>query len=199
MVIALIALVFAVGTGSAVAAKSLIDGRDIKRGSIPMNRLTEAAQKSLKGARGPAGPEGKQGPQGPAGPAGPQGPAGPAGPDAPAGPRGEEGAQGPAGRDGVSGYEIVGPEVDQITVTDETKSAKASCPDNGSVAIGGGAAVLSGEVTLNESTPADIEQVKEPDEDDPNGRWAATSWKVTVTNSGGTAKVQPYVICAFVN
>src|SRR5690554_5228317 len=74
MIVALIALLFATGTGSAIAAKSLINGKDIKRGSIPANRLTKGAQekftKATKGERGPVGPAGAQGPAGPVGPAG---------------------------------------------------------------------------------------------------------------------------------
>jgi hypothetical protein len=93
MAVSVVALVFAT-TGSAVAAKTFIDGDDINKNSIPANRLTEGARDSLQGDRGPRGREGDQGPVGPAGAAGP---AGTAGPEGPAGPKGETGPQGPAG------------------------------------------------------------------------------------------------------
>jgi hypothetical protein len=107
MAVSVVALVFAT-TGSAVAAKSFIDGDDIKKDSIPANRLTEGARESLEGNRGPrgrdgdAGAQGAQGVQGPSGPAGPEGPKGETGPAGPAG-AGAPGPQGPAGPAGPAG------------------------------------------------------------------------------------------------
>lgn len=92
MAVAVIAMVFAT-TGSAVAAK-LIDGGDIEKHSIPENRLTKRAIKSLQGEDGERGRRGAQGPAGPAGQAGAQGPAGPIGET---GAQGGEGPRGPAG------------------------------------------------------------------------------------------------------
>ena len=67
------ALIAALTVGGATAAGT-INGRSIKNHSIPVVKLTLAAQKSLRtGVAGPAGP------QGPAGPKGAQGPQGPAG------------------------------------------------------------------------------------------------------------------------
>jgi hypothetical protein len=65
MVVALIALVMAMG-GSAVAA-SLITSKQIKNGTIQLADISKKAQKSLKGkagAQGPQGPAGAQGAQG---------------------------------------------------------------------------------------------------------------------------------------
>jgi hypothetical protein len=76
------ALIAALSVGGATAAK-IISGRAIKNHSIPLVKLTFAAQKSLR-----TGLPGPQGPQGPAGPAGAQGPAGPKGPQGPTGPAG---------------------------------------------------------------------------------------------------------------
>lgn len=69
---ALIAAVVAaaIAASSAVAATHLIDGRTIRRHSIPLNRLTHV----------PVGKTGATGPQGPAGPVGPAGAQGPQGP-----------------------------------------------------------------------------------------------------------------------
>ena len=70
-VLGFLALFVALG-GTAFAAKSLIDGHNIKRNSIPMNRLSKSLQtKITKGTRLRAG--GTQGPQGPRGAQGPKG------------------------------------------------------------------------------------------------------------------------------
>jgi Collagen triple helix repeat (20 copies) len=83
------ALIAALSVGGATAAK-IISGRAIKNHSIPLAKLTFAAQKSLR-----TGLPGPQGPQGPAGPAGAQGPAGQ---------RGPQGQQGPAGNAALLSY-----------------------------------------------------------------------------------------------
>lgn len=76
-IIALIALVFAM-TGTGIAAKSLITGKQIKDGTISDKDLSKAVRKQLAktgaaGAAGPQGPAGAPGAQGPAG--SPDGPA----------------------------------------------------------------------------------------------------------------------------
>lgn len=81
--------VFAALAGTATAASSLIDGKEIKRGtitgkqiknkSLALNKLAPAAVKSLQGATGARGPEGPRGATGATGA------------------KGETGAQGPAG------------------------------------------------------------------------------------------------------
>lgn len=108
-----------VGAGSATAASLItsaqikdgtIQNRDIKKGSISLNRLTPGTQALIRagavtplsgqsvgakgdkgdpGAQGPTGATGAQGEQGPNGSTGPQGPAGPQGPE---GPKGDTGA-----------------------------------------------------------------------------------------------------------
>jgi hypothetical protein len=55
--VAYTALLFAL-CGTSFAAASYINGKQIKPHSIPKNRLTGSAIKSLRGARGPTGPAG---------------------------------------------------------------------------------------------------------------------------------------------
>lgn len=120
MIVAIIALVFAT-TGSAIAARQLITGRDIARGTITAQNLARSARRSLAGPRGRRGPEGprgaeglmgpqgppgssgERGPQGPKGEVGPQGERGPQGGTGPIGPRGEQGPAGENGTDGAPG------------------------------------------------------------------------------------------------
>jgi hypothetical protein len=68
--IALLALFLALG-GTSFAAASFINGKQIKPGSLPKNRLTKSAIRSLKGAKGVQGLPGQRGPTGPLGPANP--------------------------------------------------------------------------------------------------------------------------------
>jgi hypothetical protein len=90
--------VFAVLAGTATAATGLINGKQIKPGTITgkqikkkslgLSSLSDAAVNGLRGKpgrRGEAGPKGEAGPRGEAGPKGD------------AGPKGEPGPQGPAG------------------------------------------------------------------------------------------------------
>lgn len=108
MIVAIIALVFAT-TGSAIAARQLITGRDIARGTITASNLARSARRSLAGPRGPRGPEGAAGDQGFPGARGPQGttgergPAGPQGREGPQGIQGLRGEPGPTGRTGEQG------------------------------------------------------------------------------------------------
>jgi len=108
MVVACLAVVLAM-TGSAFAARALINGGDIKNGTISASKLSRSAVHSLRGHRGPAGPAGRdgfvgaQGPQGSTGPEGPRGPDGPAGPQGPKGTTGDTGARGPQGPQGDQG------------------------------------------------------------------------------------------------
>ncbi len=82
--------VFAALAGTATAASSLIDGKEIKRGtitgkqiknkSLALNKLAPAAVSKLQGAAGPRGPEGPRGETGARGEAGAKGETGPQGP-----------------------------------------------------------------------------------------------------------------------
>lgn len=99
MAVAVIAVVLAM-TGSAVAAKQLISGRDIRKGTITADRLSRSARRALQGR---VGPEGPAGPKGDAGAVGAVGPAGPVGPQGERGPQGAQGEQGPQGEQGVAG------------------------------------------------------------------------------------------------
>ena len=81
-VIATLALFVALG-GTSVAAVSYINGKQIKPHSIPKNRLTKSAVRSLHGAKGAAGAPGQRGPTGAQGPQGIQGTQGVQGPIGP--------------------------------------------------------------------------------------------------------------------
>jgi len=70
LVISLLALFVALG-GTSLAAVNLINGRQIEPHSLPKNRLTQAAIKTLHGARGPKGARGVQGLKGDQGDPGP--------------------------------------------------------------------------------------------------------------------------------
>jgi hypothetical protein len=86
--------VFAALAGTATAANSLINGKEIKRGtitgkqiknkSLALSKLAPAAVAKLQGATGPRGPEGPRGAKGETGSQGPAGLQGPAGIVAPA-------------------------------------------------------------------------------------------------------------------
>lgn len=72
------------GGGIATAATTnLLNGHNIKEGSIPTNRLSASAQHAIERAshytHGPTGPKGPAGATGAAGPQGPKGNTGPAG------------------------------------------------------------------------------------------------------------------------
>jgi hypothetical protein len=82
-VIATVALVIAVGGGTAAYASGLIDGSQIKNHSIAAKKLTKSAIESLRGKRGRTGPAGSRGPAGPSGATGAQGPQGVPGKPAP--------------------------------------------------------------------------------------------------------------------
>jgi hypothetical protein len=81
--------VFAVLAGTATAANGLINGSEIKKGtitgkqiknkSLSVNELSKAAVKKLSGATGPRGPEGPRGERGERGEKGETGAPGPAG------------------------------------------------------------------------------------------------------------------------
>lgn len=73
LVVSLVALFVALG-GTSLAAANYINGKHIKPHSIPTDRLTKGAIKTLHGAQGPRGPQGTQGLQGPKGDTGGIGP-----------------------------------------------------------------------------------------------------------------------------
>jgi hypothetical protein len=77
MVVALAALFVSLGgLGYAKQIANLIDGHQIKKGSIEADRLSKKARSSLRGQTGSRGRQGNQGAQGPKGSTGTQGPAG---------------------------------------------------------------------------------------------------------------------------
>jgi hypothetical protein len=76
LVVSLIALFVALGSGAALAS-GLISGKQIVDHSIPEKKLSRSTIKALHGLRGPAGPQGPRGAtglQGPTGATGSQGP-----------------------------------------------------------------------------------------------------------------------------
>lgn len=99
--IALTALFFAL-SGGAYATSQLIDGRNIKKGTIGEAQLNRRSRAKLN-RRAQRGPPGPQGLQGPAGPAGAKGADGVDGNDGKTGATGSQGPQGLAGRDGAPG------------------------------------------------------------------------------------------------
>lgn len=143
-VIAVIALFVAL-SGSATAAV-VINGKQIKKGTISEARLSKALKKKLKsksvnaapvaGATGSTGPQGVRGPQGnngsdgspgPQGAKGDQGVKGEQGDTGDAGeqgPRGAKGSQGPAGATGPAGP--TGPGL-ELAATFNDKSELISC------------------------------------------------------------------------
>ena len=199
LVLAVVGLVLVAMTGSAVAAR-LIDGHQIKKRSIPADRLTKDAKKALQGKPGKRGPKGKPGrtgaigPQGPQGPQGSQGATGPQGPQGQRGPAGPAGPRGESGADGVSGYEVIG----QTVVWSPGFDAKTMpCPD-GKVAIGGGLKADGGgpapaeKVQLVGSYPTGLDTADPTKERD----WRASSWTVTGQNAtNGKTGVQTFVVC----
>ena len=108
LAVAIVAVVLAL-TGGAFAAGKLIDGSQIKNGSIAASKLTASAKKQLegeqgpKGAKGATGATGATGSQGPKGDKGDTGAQGDTGANGPQGPKGDTGAQGPKGDKGDTG------------------------------------------------------------------------------------------------
>jgi hypothetical protein len=99
----LLALFVALG-GTSFAAAGVIRGTQIAPHSIPKNRLTNGAIKSLKGGRGAQGVPGAQGAQGPPGSAGAPGGQGLPGAAGPTGLAGAKGATGSTGYTGATGH-----------------------------------------------------------------------------------------------
>lgn len=108
---------------------------------------------------------------------------------------------------GVNRYEIVGRGTDTVTLSaGETAeivtlcaSADSAPAQQAEVAFGGGAKATAGTITVVGSYPHAVEQVSEPSETDPAGRWGARGWAVQVTAGLLGATVQPYVVCAAAN
>jgi hypothetical protein len=71
LIVSIVAVVMAGGGGAYAATK--INGKNIKKGTVPLSALSSSAKNALKGQTGPAGPAGAQGAQGPQGPQGPAG------------------------------------------------------------------------------------------------------------------------------
>jgi hypothetical protein len=105
MVIATVALVFAMSGGAYAAQKYLITSTKQISPKVLKSLQGKAGAKGANGAAGPAGPAGSAGAvgAGTAGAQGPAGPAGPAGPQGATGPKGETGTAGAKGEKGATG------------------------------------------------------------------------------------------------
>jgi hypothetical protein len=99
LIVASLALFLALGGGAAAAATNMFSGSQIKKNSIPANRLTAGARQALS----QPGATGKQGPRGQQGARGQQGTRGKTGARGTTGARGATGATGPAGAKGATG------------------------------------------------------------------------------------------------
>ena len=104
-VIAIVALVAALGGGAYAASGGSSDGK----------ATASADGKATASAKGKPGPRGKTGKTGKTGPAGPAGPAGLAGAAGPAGPKGDPGAKGDSGTPGSPGAPGKGVVLTEIT------------------------------------------------------------------------------------
>lgn len=123
LILSALALVVALTASGAIAAVK-INGADIKRGTIPADRLTKNARATLKGQRGPAGADGFDGAPGISGAQGPPGFSG-----AP----GAAGARG--GFDPSKVQYVTGPEL--TIAAGSIGTVLAPCPA-GTTVIGGG-------------------------------------------------------------
>jgi hypothetical protein len=123
-VLAMVAIVIATAGTATAATSALINGHQIKKGSIPITALSSSARKALVGRTGPVGAIGPRGPQGTQGVQGIQG---------------IQGVKGDTGSSGVSGYTVV---QNNVTVLTGAFSGQVSvtCPAGDSVIGGGGGA-----------------------------------------------------------
>jgi hypothetical protein len=112
---AIVAAVIAalVASGSTLAASQAINGRHIARHSIPANRLTPSAHKSLRGQRGARGAQG------------------------PVGHTGASGSSGPRGLTTAVSPSLIDTEQAEADLDTSPQTLTAYCP-GGDVAIGGG-------------------------------------------------------------
>jgi hypothetical protein len=151
MVIALIALFFALAGGAFAAQHYIITStKQIK----PSVRAALKGQQGTRGATGATGATGDTGPMGPRGlqgipgEAAAKGDTGPMGPQGPQGSKGDKGADstvpgpkgdtGAPGAPGVSGYQIVKHRMSyDIPWTSEVHSTLAECPEGKKVLSGG--------------------------------------------------------------
>ncbi len=120
-VLAMVAIVVATA-GTATAASALINGHQIKKGSIPITALSRSARKALMGRAGAVGATGPRGPQGAQGIQGIEG---------------VQGVKGNTGSSGVSGYTVVQNNVTVLTGA-FFGQVSVTCPAGDSVIGGGG-------------------------------------------------------------
>jgi Collagen triple helix repeat (20 copies) len=147
LVLGAVAVFIALG-GSAAAATGMLSGSQIKKNSIPLNRLTgdarasrgERGPRGYKGATGDRGQRGKtsaRGATGLTGSQGPQGAVGATGSAGPAGPAGAPGAPGNGGALSVVYSDIPSPFPDSLPA--EGFQAAAAAEFGGAVQLAGSA------------------------------------------------------------
>ena len=169
-VIATVALVVAVGGGTAAYASGLINGSQIKNHSIAAKKLTNSAIKSLRGQRGPKGPAGATGATGSQGPQGIQGP------------------KGDTGSTGLTGYKVV------ENVASSSGAGLfhgfATCPA-GQTAIGGGYEfdAISGGGSVEWSIPWSSGNA---------GSVVHDQWYIGANATAGSQNLEVYADCATV-
>lgn len=138
-IISLIALFVSVSGIATAGTVALINGKNIKNGTISAAKLTPVARASLRGQRGPVGPIGSQGFSGPQGIAGLQGIPGAGGATGATGPGGATGSQGGEGPRG--GFDptklrlIAGP---HVTLPSGMVTPVEALCNAGEVAVSGG-------------------------------------------------------------
>jgi Collagen triple helix repeat (20 copies) len=104
LVLAAVAVFFSLnGVGAAKSVVRLLDGKQIKKKSIQLDRLNPKAIEALRGQAGPQGVKGETGAVGATGPRGETGAKGAAGADGLDGKDGSDGSDGKDGIDGVDG------------------------------------------------------------------------------------------------
>lgn len=215
LLVSIIAVVLA-GSGSAVAANSLLTGKDVKNGSLTgadiKNRslhladLATSSRAALHGKDGATGPAGAKGATGAAGAKGD---------------KGDTGAAGPAGQDGASGYEVrtydyiaggarPGHDGEDASYggAGNGSVATVACSSQDKVATGGGYFIRNGQSEVVQSPEADGQGVGVVASFPGRMDWSKNEpfanrndgWIVQFNGNGGpTFDVTLYVICVDAN
>ena len=176
MVVALIALFIALGSG-AYAATTLphesVGTQQLKNGAVTASKLHNGAFTAAKIAYGTllakdfkAGqlPAGATGPKGDAGPQGSQGAAGPQGPKGDTGPQGSKGEAGPQGVTGATGVtgelKVEEAKSGQLTVEPESEGEGMAICSKGVVTGGGYSLKGEFEVLISEAVGTNVWKIK---------------------------------------
>jgi hypothetical protein len=215
-VVLVVSGVLLISGGATAGAASLISGSQIKKNSIPLNRLTKQTQKKIQGVSGQSVVPGPRGATGAAGAAGAKGDTGTAG---------AKGDKGATGDSGVNNLESDGPYPGRTDPENNLKddqgaqSTLAWVGNNGATlqqswvmcapgktALGGGFGDNDdgGQDKLNivTSAPTQIDEngaiEYAPIDGDDAGSFVPNAWLVEGYNNNTSGKivVRPHVICA---